>query len=211
MNSIWRFFSSVRLALWVILLLAVVSLAGTLIIQIPPAVAADPGLMDQWVEQIAQPKYGGMTDIFRFLGFFDVFRSPVFIVLGSLLIVNIAVCSLKRLPSLVKMSRGVAPEDAARLLDKGNAVRATSKLSAVESTAAVTGFLTQRGYRIRQESKPDATVLVADRNRFAPWGTYAIHLSLILLIAGYLVGSFSGFSNDDFVVAENETRAVGEP
>ncbi len=211
MNSIWRFFSSVRLALWVILLLAVISLAGTLIIQMPPAVAADPDLIEQWVEQIAQPKYDGMTDLYRFLGFFDVFHSPAFIVLGSLLILNISVCSLKRLPSLAKMSRGVAPEDAARLLDKGNAVRATSKLPAAESTAAVMSFFSQRGYRVRQESKLDATVLVADKNRFAPWGTYAIHLSLILLIAGYLIGSFSGFSNDDFVVAENETRAVGAP
>lgn len=177
----------------------------------PPAVLADPALKESWLEQVAQPAYGGMTDVYNFLGFFDVFHSPAFIVLGSLLIVNITVCSLKRLPSLLKMSRGVAPEDAARLLDKGTATRATSKLSATDNVAAVTGFFSQRHYRLRQQSGPTETIFVADKNRFAPWGTYAIHLSLILLIAGYLIGGYSGFTDDSFIVAEGETRAIGDP
>jgi len=211
LNSIIRFFSSVRLALWVILLLAAVSLAGTLIIQYSPAVLADPTLKDAWVEQIAQPKYGFATGIFRFLGFYDVFHSPLFLFFGGLLIVNIAVCSLKRWSSLVKMSRGVEPEAAARLLDKGNATRATSKLSSADNAAGVNGFFSQRGYRIRKQESPTETVFVADKNRFAPWGTYAIHLSLILLIAGYIVGGYTGFTDNSFIVVEGETRPVGFP
>ncbi len=211
MGYIIRFFSSVRLALWVILLLAVFSLAGTLLRQMPSAIAGDPALREAWLEQVAQPNYGGMTDIYNFLGFFDFFHSPIFIFLGGLLIINIAVCSLKRWSSLVKTSKGVDVESAARLLDKGAATRASSRLSAADNTAAVNGFLSRRGYRIRQQEITGAAVFVADKNRFAPWGTYAIHLSLILLIAGYLLGSYQGFSNESFIVAENETRPVGDP
>jgi cytochrome c biogenesis protein len=206
-----RFFSSVRLALWVILLLAIFSLAGTLLRQMPTAIAGDPALREAWLEQVAQPNYHGMTDIYNFLGFFDFFHSPIFIFLGGLLIINIAVCSLKRWSSLVKTSKGVDVESAARLLEKGAATRATSKLSAADNTAAVNAFLSKRGYRIRQQEISGAAVFVADKNRFAPWGTYAIHLSLILLIAGYLLGSSQGFSNETFIVVENETRAVGAP
>ena len=211
-NWLVRLFSSVRFALWVILLLAVVSLAGTLLRQIPPQLLADPITKQTWIDQVAKPHYGSFwTSIFNGIGFFDVFRSPAFIVLGSLLIIAIAVCSLKRIPSLIRTSRGTDLETAARLLEKGNATRSSSKLSASENITNVTGFLSHRGYRLRQQEISGATVFVADKNRFAPWGTYAIHLSLILLTAGYLIGSTKGFTNDSFVVSEGETRAIGAP
>jgi hypothetical protein len=140
-NSIFRLFSSVRFALWVILLLAIVSLAGTLLRQIPAQLLADPALKQAWVEQVAKPHYGSFwTPVFDRIGFFDVFHSPAFIVLGSLLIIAITVCSLKRMPSLIKTSKGVDMESAARLLDKGAASRAASKLPATENVATVSSF-----------------------------------------------------------------------
>ncbi|MEL7561919.1 cytochrome c biogenesis protein ResB [Dehalogenimonas sp. 4OHTPN] len=211
LNAVLRFFSSVRVALWIILLLAIVSLSGTLLRQMPPVVAADPELVQLWLEQVARPAYGGLTGVLDFLGLFDVFHSPVFLVLGSLLIVSITVCSLKRWPSLIKISRGVDSEDALRLLDKGHATRATSRLSAGDGVAAIENFFTKRSYRLRHLSSGEVKLFLADKNRLAPWGTYAIHLSLILLIAGYLVGSYSGYSNDSFIVAEGETRDIGAP
>ena len=211
-NWVIRLFSSVRFALWVILLLAIVSLAGTLLRQIPSQLLADPSLKQSWIEQVAQVHYGSFwTTIFNSLGFFDVFHSPAFIILGSLLIIAIAVCSLKRMPSLIRTSRGIDLDNAGRLIEKGNAVRSPSKIPASENIANVTSFLSKRHYRVRQQETSGGTVFVADKNRFAPWGTYAIHLSLILLTAGYLLGSAKGFSNDSFVVAEGETRAIGAP
>ncbi|APV43980.1 Cytochrome c biogenesis protein ResB [Dehalogenimonas formicexedens] len=211
-NWFVRLFSSVRFALWIILLLAIVSLAGTLLRQIPAQLLGDPALKQAWMEQVAQPHYGSFwSAVFNGLGLFDVFHSAIFLILGSLLIIAIAVCSLKRMPSLIKTSRGVDLESATRLLEKGSATRSSSKIPAPENVANVRGFLTKRGYRIRTQETPEGKVFVADKNRFAPWGTYAIHLSLILLTAGYLVGSAKGYSNDAFIVTEGETRAIGSP
>ena len=212
LNWFLRLFSSVRYALWVILLLAIVSLAGTLLRQMPAQILGDPALKQAWIDQVAQPHYGSFwSGVFNSIGLFDVFHSPLFIVLGSLLIIAITVCSLKRMPSLIKISRGTDLDNAARLLEKGNATRSSSKISASENIANVNGFLSRRGYRLRQQEISGATVFVADKNRFAPWGTYAIHLSLILLTAGYLLGSAKGFTNDSFVVSEGETKAIGVP
>lgn len=197
--------------MWIILLLAIVSLSGTLLRQMPQAVAADQDLVQLWLEQVARPAYGGLTGVYNFLGLFDVFHSPVFIFLGSLLIVSITVCSLKRWPSLIKISRGAEGADALRLLDKGHATRVISRLSAADSFTATKQFFLVRNYRLRHQSTDKVELVLADKNRFAPWGTYAIHLSLILLIAGYLVGSYSGYSNDSFIVAEGETREIGAP
>jgi len=211
-NWFVHLFSSVRFALWIILLLAIVSLAGTLLRQIPSQLLADPTLKQAWIEQVAQPHYGSFwTAVFNGLGLFDVFHSAIFLILGSLLIIAIAVCSLKRMPSLIRTSRGTDLDSAARLLEKGNVTRSASKISASENMANVTGFLSNRRYRVRRGETPDGTVFVADKNRFAPWGTYAIHLSLILLTAGYIVGSAKGYSNESFVVTEGETRAIGSP
>jgi cytochrome c biogenesis protein len=204
-----RFFSSVRLALWVILLLAIVSLAGALILQVPATIAADPASKATWIQQIAHAKYGGFTEIFKLLGLFDVFHSPLFIILGSLLVINIAVCSLKRWPMLVKTSKGVALENAARLLEKETGTHGNSSDPPSETVSAAAEFFSKHHYRVRQDSNPNATVMVADKNRFAPWFTYAIHLSLILLVVGYLLGSFKGFTNDAFIVVENQTVPVG--
>ena len=173
MKYLWRIFSSVRLAIWTILLLALVSLAGS-------------------------------------LSLFDVFHSPVFFILGTILIINIAVCSLKRWSSLLAASRGVTMESAARLLAKGatNTQQGTSKRSQKDTAEAAVTFLAQRGYRQRRQTVTGTDLLAGDKNRFAPWGTYAIHLSLILLVAGYLMGSYFGYNDDSFIVAENQTRAI---
>src|SRR3989304_5851800 len=51
LGHVWRFFTSVRLALVLILILAAAVLAGTLLDQAPPSVIADPAGYDQWLER----------------------------------------------------------------------------------------------------------------------------------------------------------------
>ncbi|TFG47144.1 MAG: hypothetical protein E4H31_00420, partial [Dehalococcoidia bacterium] len=97
-----------------------------------------------------------------------------------------------------------------RLLSKDSAISKESKLSATDGAVAAADFFSRKRYRVRRADNTDSISLVADKNRHAPWGTYAIHLSLILLTAGYLIGGYFGFSDQGFVVVENETRAVGE-
>src|SRR3970040_1824309 len=71
-GRIWRFFTSVRLALVLLLILTAPILVGPLLEQIPPSVLSDSSQHAQWLER-ASTKYGVWTNVFDFLGLFNVF------------------------------------------------------------------------------------------------------------------------------------------
>src|SRR5665811_1873252 len=70
---LWRTFTSMRTALVLILGLAVLALVGTLLVQAPPGLTADPKAYDAWLVGL-KPRYGGFTTIMDKLGLFAVFQ-----------------------------------------------------------------------------------------------------------------------------------------
>lgn len=99
-DRLWDFFSSVKLALVLMLVLTGLGLIGALLIQAPPDVISDPIAYEFWLEDAAIPKYGAWTPLLSLLRFFDMFHSPWFLSAGALLVISILVCSLNRWQSL---------------------------------------------------------------------------------------------------------------
>ena len=93
---IWRLFVSVRLAVILLLVITGLSLLGALLIQVPPEISNDPQAYRSWVETIGRDKVGFWAPVLAALGLFDVFRSPWFIILCTLLMINILICSINR-------------------------------------------------------------------------------------------------------------------
>src|ERR1019366_9731934 len=62
LNRIWRFFISMRTGLWLILCLGLLSLVGTLLVQVPAGMSSDPANYAAWVASI-HSKYGGWTPL----------------------------------------------------------------------------------------------------------------------------------------------------
>ena len=208
MKAVWKILSSVRLAIILILLLAVISLLGSLIVQMPYDVAHNPVAESYWLNHIAQPIFGFSTDFLEFIGVFDIFHSPLFLFIGGLLMLNILICSLSRLPYLINTSRSISLKRVKQALDRNTEGEIYSHLSYIEMSAVVSAYLEKYRYRIRQFTNSDSVYLVADKNRYTPWGTYLVHFSLIILVAGYLAGSYFGFQEDSFIVLENSARPV---
>ena len=77
---LWRLLTSVKLALSLILAIAVVGLMGIVLDQVPGHLAGQAGGKDRWLETVAKPEYGMWTDVLDSLGLFQVFRSPWFLV-----------------------------------------------------------------------------------------------------------------------------------
>ncbi|MBI4201375.1 MAG: cytochrome c biogenesis protein ResB, partial [Chloroflexi bacterium] len=207
----WRFFCSVQLAIILILVLTGLSLIGTLLIQVPPGVTADPGEYAWWRENVVRPTLGIWTTPLAFLGLFDVFHSPWFLGAGSLLVVNILACSINRWKSLRAILSGGRIKLADRFYE-GGANRAEFsglEMTPTEAGAVVVKALERRRYRIRLESTPQGVCIAADKNRYFRLGTYFHHLSLVLFIVGFLIGSFLGFRSQSFAVPEGSVRDVG--
>jgi cytochrome c biogenesis protein len=205
-----QFLSSLRLTLSVILILVAVCLIGVFLMQAPSEVTADPASYSSWVANVATPKYGAWTGFLSALRFFDVFHSPWFLAVGTLLMVNILFCTAKRWTAVLNSVRGGNLQQATAFFRTGTE-RAESKLKVKPSQAgqAVTDALKERHYRVRTENYDGTVNLAARKNRFSPAGTFITHLSLILFILGFLVTAFWGFNQKTFIVAEGSKADVG--
>ncbi len=90
LQSLWDFFCSLKLTMFLLIGLALISIIGTIIPQgsLPP----------EYVQQISPTK----LKLYTTLGFFDMYHSWWFILLLYLLTVNLVSCSIKRLPHIWK-------------------------------------------------------------------------------------------------------------
>src|ERR1035437_3948602 len=75
LNRIWRFFISMRTGLWLILILGLLSLAGTLLEQAPAGLTSDPATYASWVASI-HSKYGGRKPGPGKIRLFSFFYAP---------------------------------------------------------------------------------------------------------------------------------------
>ncbi|MFH1016312.1 MAG: cytochrome c biogenesis protein ResB [Chloroflexota bacterium] len=207
-DRLWRFFSSVRLALVLMLVLTGLSLIGALLIQAPGDVLVDKEAYAFWLESAAEPKYGAWTPLFSLFRLFDMFHSPWFLGAGALLIISILVCSLNRWQSL-RLTLSGGPVKLGETFYTGGNTHGELITGASSSPEAVNRVLVKRGYRVRTEQHDDKVYIAADKNRSFRLGTYVSHLSIVLFIIGFLIGSYFGFRDTDFIVTEGVTQDVG--
>jgi cytochrome c biogenesis protein len=207
--------------------LAVAGLIGTLAPQIPgfalhnPAAYAEEmaGINRQFEALTVLGLHIGppMVDVFERLGFFRIFSAPWFILLLTLLVVSIIVCTLDRTPRLWRSVHVIRPVQPAPFFDLRLDERA--RFSGLGESAAdeVSAALRGRRFRVRRaEGKgPDAGAihLYGDRHRYFKMATLLTHLGLILFLAGGAVTVAFGFETVLFV-GQGQTapvRPVGTP
>ena len=211
LDRVWSFFSAPRLALVLILLLAGASLVGVLLAQAPAGAQSDPQAYGRWLAQIGN-KYGAATEIFSRLGLFTVFDAWWFRLLLALLVSNILICSISRGGRLVRAALArphVTMPEPFFAKAKLQARIEVHGLPFAQAEPLLRSALRASGYRVLIDRRADSVYAYADRNRLAPLGTLLHHLSLVVLLFGFFVGSVWGFEDSGFVVAEGATRAIG--
>src|SRR5262249_18615849 len=155
-------------------------------------------------------KFGPFVPAMDFLQFFDIFGSFYFRGLLGLLIVSIAGSTVSRWPALSHASFRPRVKLGTRAFDGNPEARhIESELAPEEAAARLQSSFAGRRYRVARADADGATYLYADRNRYAPLGTFLSHTGLILLFAGGLVRSFFGFHTDGFAIPDGSTRPLG--
>jgi cytochrome c biogenesis protein len=207
---IWRLFSSVRLAVILILVITALSLLGALLIQAPAEVAKDPGAYSYWIDTVAQPKVGGWAPFLSALSFFNVFRSPWFVIASALLMLNILICSLNRWKEISLSLKGgqvIKKED---FYTSGTSTTLKDiHAPASKATLIPEKVLKARGYRTRTQSDKENIYIAADKNRYYRLGTYFSHFSLILFVLAFVASNYLGFRDISFTVPVGNYREVG--
>lgn len=177
---LWRQLTSMRIALFLLFLLALASVPGSLF----PQRGTAPAKVSQYIQ--AHPKAGPLLDRFHM---FDVFASPWFAAIYLLLFISLAGCVIPRLVDYWNELRREPPA----------APKNLSRLGVYESWRSVaepTGVVTEtallwrkKGWRVRT----GADYVSAERGYFREFGNLLFHLSLLVLLVAVGAGSSYGF------------------
>jgi cytochrome c biogenesis protein len=187
MKPVIKFFSSVKLAIVLLIILASTSIVGTLIPQ-----QRTPS------EYLAH--YGQLGHFLMRLQLTRLYHSFWFVALLALFALNISVCTLERLsPKLRKTFRPRLETEPKAVLALKIRDRFKKSLGLSQAGVEVTDELRKRGYRIRAEQKETTQFLLA-RKRVLNWyGADTVHLGLlVILIGGIISGLLSYRENLSF-------------
>jgi len=192
-NLIWRFFSSVKLTLVLLIILAIASVLGTLIPQQEGAV------------QFARGLSPGMFQVFSSLNLFDMYHSSWFRIIIALLALNLIVCSINRLPATLKLFQSPPRADRSKPFENLPPERNFSvKRDMGEVGDLVTDFLKRQYKRVEAKNSPKGNFYYGEKGRYSYFGVYLVHLSVLVILIGGIVGSLFGF--EAYVnIAEGDT------
>ena len=176
-----------------LLSLAAASIIGTVIPQNAGA--------DAYVQSYGQFLYR----FFSVLDLFDMYHSWWFQLLLLLMTVNIVVCSIDRLKTTGKVIFVKEPTfRLSRFRQQKDRTVFTDPRPPEALRPVYTDYLAGRfGYH-RVEDTPEGFAVFAEKWRWTRLGVYTVHLSVVLLLAGGIIGSIFGF--EGFVnIPEGET------
>lgn len=186
-EDIWDFFSSVKLTVVVLLSLAATSIIGTLIPQ-----NEDP---EKYYQVFGEFWYR----IFHVLDIFDMYHSWWFQLLLLLLTVNVIVCSIDRLSATWKIVFAKTPSFQASRFRQLSLKEEFVSDRSQEKLAVLLAPVVAGSFSYSRVEKTDKSVFIfGEKGRWARLGVYAVHLSVVLLLLGGLIGSIFGF--DGFVM-----------
>ena len=213
-DRLWRLLTSVRFAMLLIALIATGVLAGTLVMQAPPDVAASPTSFAGW---LARPRAKDGSPRLAVLGALDLYRvfgTLWFRGLLAVLTLSVVVCTVNRMPGIVASVRRPVVRVPERLFERAPlraefSYPAASGISAEQAQLQVIKVLGTARFRLIPWEDGAARAVFADRNRFGKYGTFLNHIGIVSILGAAVLGGAFGWREDGFMVPEGSTRAVG--
>lgn len=192
----WTQLTSMRTALFLLLLLAVAAVPGSLFPQRP----ANPSIVTQYIAD--HPDYGKILDSVQL---YDVYSSAWFSAIYILLFISLIGCVVPRAIAHYKAMRSQPPRTPARLSrlpEYGTLViPADAGIPASRAITDAAAKLKKRGYRV--DVRDDDGVrpsLGAERGFLREVGNLVFHTSLIGVLVAVAAGGLFGYSGQRILV-----------
>ncbi|MFW0773109.1 cytochrome c biogenesis protein ResB [Paenarthrobacter nitroguajacolicus] len=192
----WTQLTSMRTALFLLLLLAVGAVPGSLFPQRP----ANPAVVTQYIKD--NPSYGRFLDA---LQLFDVYSSAWFSAIYILLFISLIGCVTPRAIAhyrAMKSQPPRTPKRLSRLPEYGTlALPADAGIPASKAINDAAGLLKKRGYRVEVRDIDGALPsLGAERGFLKEVGNLVFHTSLIGVLVSVAIGGLYGYSGQRILV-----------
>jgi len=181
-EKVWKFLASVKLAVVLLIILAIVSVIGTVIQQNQPT--------EQYLREYSE----ATVSLFEALGFFDLYNMWWFVLLLLLLTANLTVCTLDRFPHTWRIIKApLKPIDDDSLKAVPFKKEIAQKDNADACSERVSKAIAAHGYHVVKTQEPDALHFAAQKGVYTRLGVYITHTSIIMIFVGALIGSLFGF------------------
>lgn len=200
-DKIWMFFSSVKVGIWLIVLLLVASSFGT----IYPQEMYIPSNVDPAEHYAAE--YGSLGELYYKLGFHNLYGSWWYMLLVAALGISLLIASLDRFVPLYRALKNQRVKKHANFMKRQRIFGKSSVNDMDETMEQVKQRLKEKKYNVSEENGN----LLAEKGRFARWGPYVNHVGLIIFLIGCMLRYFPGMYVDDYMwIPEGEVVVVPE-
>ena len=195
-NPIWRLFSTVRIAILIISIIAATSILGTIIPQ---------GEQFSFYVERYGPQFAMILEI---LNINDMYYSYWFKALLVLLCINLIVCTYTRLPAVFKIIR----QDNLDIKKKNWVnkqsiiLHSISENNIVVDNVSETLKKTQKTFRSKKIG--DDHLFFCETSKWSRLGAYIVHLSILVIVLGAIVGNYFGFKSFVMLPEGQSTKTV---
>ncbi|MBM7865497.1 hypothetical protein GTO89_01725 [Heliobacterium gestii] len=175
-DQLWDIFSSMKLGLFLLLLIAAASIIGTLLPQ-----NGDPR------------QYGSLYPLYKALGLTDMYHSTWFMLLLFVLAMNLFICTFNRAPGIWRLFNRPSLPASVESIERLSQKLAVDRPEPADKLA---GEVVERwrnlGYRVLSERKDGKSYISADRGRFGLWGSLLSHVGMLVILVGAVIGLYGG-------------------
>lgn len=198
-NPLWQFLTSIKLAVTLLITLAITSIAGTVIPQGEP--------LQNYLEH-----YGPtMFRVIKTLHLYDTYHSWWYLSLLGLFSINLISCTLKRLPFTLKLYKkdalDTAPERLSRMPFRAS-WEVNPGLDGDRKESIVSSFSKHAGGVNGVRDVAAGKLYLSERGKWSHWGLYGLHASILVILIGAIIGTFTGFKGFIMLMEGDSTDHV---
>lgn len=190
-DRVWNFFSSVKIAVYLIIITLLGATLGTLFPQENTFINGNP-------ETYYKATYGTLGNIYYKLGLSHTYTSWWFVTLLVMIGTSLVICSLDRvLPLYRALKKQQIRKHLSFLTRQKVKYQENLELDGTpeEWVQAAVKPLKRKHYRVHT----DGSALLAEKNRFSRWGPYINHIGLIIFLLAVLARSIPGWYMDQYL------------
>ncbi|MDQ0257690.1 cytochrome c biogenesis protein [Evansella vedderi] len=198
-DKIWNFFSSVKVGIWIIVLLLLASSLGTIL---PQEMYLPPG---ERASQFYENEYGTFGKLYYQLGLHDMYTSWWYMALIAALGISLVICSLDRFVPLYRALKTQRITRHTKFLERQKLFAKSGQIENIEeSFAQAEEILKKKKYNIRKDNGN----ILAEKGRFSRWGPYVNHIGLIIFLIGCMLRFFPEMYLDEHIWVRDGEEVV---
>jgi cytochrome c biogenesis protein len=181
-NSVWNLLCSVKLTIFILVLLAATSIIGTIIPQ--------EGVDGQFIQELGPV----MAKLVIKLELYDMYHSLWFRLIIFFLSLNLIACTLNKFPSTLKVYGKLPSPDRENIFADVSSDRIIkSSIKKNDAFPIIKGLIKKQYSRTAEKDAEGAAYFYGDKGRYSLFGVYLVHLSVLLILIGSITGSLFGF------------------